>query len=429
MLIGSIQGPPAFQLQRCKVIPPVNLQRMLFPFIENFFPDKDDWRIWVDNVMAGRREDTSRPKEQQESYPKVSYPAIRLLLLLARLRSVILQDYAAMMIIQDDYNEKHLDINHSFAIQHPVFSTSAFLSFASTLRASMKTPSDQSIQGQWTDTHSKVDESSVYHQNQHKDLSDTIQESSHQESHLTARHSLQANGRLMDKSYHRNNRNTDANHINGSNIKDIENPTDDINNGNNGITDSECLHENCDFAFLRPVLQLLYDKISSLTQENNELLDRNQKLLDRTRQLSERDQELSDRNQQLEEKLNMNRRPTSEIGTLMYDASIQTLRDEVQELQKKMEVLEDEKQEAVEFAIKTKKASDTLNERMKEMQEMIEGMWDVQAESVVEATNSNLAQLQDQQTLLKNQIEMMQRLAVINQRVISLEQIKRSVTE
>ncbi|KAG0284351.1 hypothetical protein BGZ96_011273 [Linnemannia gamsii] len=109
MLSGSLQKSSSFKIPRSKVTPSEELQRQLFPFVEHFFPGKEDWKIWVDNVMAGRPEDTNRPKELQASYPRVNHPAIRLLLLLARLRKIILQDYAVLMAGEDDSGERSLD--------------------------------------------------------------------------------------------------------------------------------------------------------------------------------------------------------------------------------------------------------------------------------------------------------------------------------
>ncbi|KAF9112136.1 hypothetical protein BGW39_004122 [Mortierella sp. 14UC] len=40
-------------LLRNIMIPPVELQRLVFPFIETQFPD-DDWKAWIENIMLDR---------------------------------------------------------------------------------------------------------------------------------------------------------------------------------------------------------------------------------------------------------------------------------------------------------------------------------------------------------------------------------------
>ncbi|KAF9085685.1 hypothetical protein BGX23_009446 [Mortierella sp. AD031] len=143
MLATTLSQKSVFELPRNRVLPSVELQRQLFPFIEELFPDNDDWRIWLDNVMLNRPEDTNRPDEEQANYTRASYTAIRLMLLLAGFRKVILQDFAAMLISGDNDGRggsgrgKHMGFDHVLAIKHPVLSSPAFQEFASQLHSAM----------------------------------------------------------------------------------------------------------------------------------------------------------------------------------------------------------------------------------------------------------------------------------------------------
>lgn len=57
---------------------------------------------------------------------------------------------------------------------------------------------------------------------------------------------------------------------------------------------------------------------------------------------------------------------------------------------------------------------------MTELQELVKGVWTMQAEAEARMTNSNLKQLQDQQTLLRYQVDIMRRQIVANERMSAL---------
>jgi hypothetical protein len=49
-------------LERNTFIPPLALQRKIFPFVEKLFPESTDWGRWMDNLMLDQPEETNRPK-------------------------------------------------------------------------------------------------------------------------------------------------------------------------------------------------------------------------------------------------------------------------------------------------------------------------------------------------------------------------------
>ncbi|KAF9903485.1 hypothetical protein EC991_003768 [Linnemannia zychae] len=137
MLSTTLSQESVFSLPRNRILPPADLQRQLFPFIEDFYDDSADWKMWVENIMMDRPETTNRsPEEDQDNvYYKSDYPIIRLLLFVAGLRKVILQDFAAMLTAKGDKSvETRTGYDHVFAIKHPVLSSPAFRDFAGQLR-------------------------------------------------------------------------------------------------------------------------------------------------------------------------------------------------------------------------------------------------------------------------------------------------------
>ncbi|KAF9155471.1 hypothetical protein BG015_009759 [Linnemannia schmuckeri] len=409
MLSGVLQDSSSFELPRSKVIPSEDLQRQLFPFIEGFFPGKEDWNIWIENVMAGRPEDTNRPKELQASYPRVSYPAIRLLLLLARLRMIILQDYAVLMAGEDDTGERRLDVSHTFALQHPVFSSLEFRTFASKLRESTGTGSAQlTQQPDGDDAEAGVgvaemregspmgEESVVQHMVQ--------QEVPPEESQAPIPKMLSTDDCVSDKQGGQHN-NDDTS---SSRIIDVEKDL-----------------ENREFALLRPVLLLLNEKITSLEQEKQKLATRNQQLQD---QLDIATRTMMRPSPPPPPPLPLippppiplpsppsplSPQPVSSIQSLIHDLSLQALHE-------KVATLEEEKKEAYEFATEAIKVSHALNERVMELQELIEGMCTMQAEAEARIASDNLKQLQDQHMLLRYQVDIMRRQIVANERMAAL---------
>ncbi|KAF9941481.1 hypothetical protein BGZ65_003056, partial [Modicella reniformis] len=121
-------------LTRNTIIPPVELQRKLFPFIESQFPGDQDWVAWVENIMLDR--DVYHGRSIGAKIDRASQGAgysikgenqnevikRRHLILLAHLRKVILQDAVAIMTVEDptcNYGDHYI-------FQQPVFKLPAF---------------------------------------------------------------------------------------------------------------------------------------------------------------------------------------------------------------------------------------------------------------------------------------------------------------
>ncbi|KAI8594959.1 hypothetical protein EDD21DRAFT_60368 [Dissophora ornata] len=75
-------------LERNALIPPVELQRQIFPFIEEFFPGNRDWARLIENIMLNNPEDMGRPESQRLTIPPELAPAWRLMRILAHMCKV-----------------------------------------------------------------------------------------------------------------------------------------------------------------------------------------------------------------------------------------------------------------------------------------------------------------------------------------------------
>lgn len=140
LLSATLPQPSIFRLPRNRLLPPPDLQRQLFPFVEDFNDNSADWKMWVENIMMDRPETANRlpEKDRDIEYFKEDYPLIRHLLFVAGLRKVILQDFAAMMACEiEEYGEKKTGFDHAFAVRHPVLSSQAFREYAVQLREAM----------------------------------------------------------------------------------------------------------------------------------------------------------------------------------------------------------------------------------------------------------------------------------------------------
>ncbi|KAK3844526.1 MAG: hypothetical protein J3R72DRAFT_71686 [Linnemannia gamsii] len=124
---------------RDAIIPPLELQRQIFPFIEKLFPDNDDWKIWIDNIMMNRPEYTGRPRNQNNHYPKDVSPVIRFMIVLAHQRKIILQDIVALKLCTKDFLVVG-NTTHRIA-DSPVFSSQAFLRFTHQLQEAIQSKS------------------------------------------------------------------------------------------------------------------------------------------------------------------------------------------------------------------------------------------------------------------------------------------------
>lgn len=122
-------------LERNTLLPPVELQKQIFPFIEDLFPGNDDWRVWIQNIMLDKPEEESRHTQSQSFFTKDDIPAMRLMFVLAHLRKVILQDAVVLMSLKNDvrcqYSEHHV-------LKLPVFRSELFQQFSSQLLHSIQ---------------------------------------------------------------------------------------------------------------------------------------------------------------------------------------------------------------------------------------------------------------------------------------------------
>ncbi|KAF9152035.1 hypothetical protein BG015_005889, partial [Linnemannia schmuckeri] len=118
----------ASQPQRSLIIPPTKLQQEISPFIENLFPGNADWHKGYQELDCAE--------------------TIRLALVLAHLRKVILQDYA--VLTAGDPSELSLSARHHLAKQHSILLSLQFKKFATRLWNASHT--DQSA----TDAHDEL---------------------------------------------------------------------------------------------------------------------------------------------------------------------------------------------------------------------------------------------------------------------------------
>jgi len=98
-------------LERNTLTPPLALQKQIFPFVEELFPGDHDWARLIENIMLDNPDDTDRLEAHRITIPKQLIPAWRLMITLAHLRKVVLQDAAALMLIVEGqcmYSQHHI---------------------------------------------------------------------------------------------------------------------------------------------------------------------------------------------------------------------------------------------------------------------------------------------------------------------------------
>ncbi|KAG0309065.1 hypothetical protein BGZ97_013169 [Linnemannia gamsii] len=122
------------RVYRTAVNPPCSLQREIFPFLNDMFMSSD-WSQWHSNIMTGRPEEEGRPWQTRSVYPDSMMPAIRMAILLVYLRRVILQDLAVFMAFEGCSGG--VDWQHCLFADNPVFASEPFLHFAAEVRASV----------------------------------------------------------------------------------------------------------------------------------------------------------------------------------------------------------------------------------------------------------------------------------------------------
>ncbi|KAF9567067.1 hypothetical protein EC968_003501 [Mortierella alpina] len=170
-------------LLRNNVIPPVELQRQVFPFIEDQFPGDEDWKAWIENIMldrdvyhgrmihpmrtrktpfarrrrqsAGTRgtdagasdddhnnnsdsdDDNDNGDDEEDDEEDYTIAKRRHLILLAHLRKVVLQDAAVLMELGNQ--DEHCRYHYHHVFDYDVFKTQLFIDFRAKLHADMLT--------------------------------------------------------------------------------------------------------------------------------------------------------------------------------------------------------------------------------------------------------------------------------------------------
>ncbi|KAF8944628.1 hypothetical protein BGZ47_003998 [Haplosporangium gracile] len=121
------------QPRRSLIIPSTKMQQEIFPFIENLLPGNTDWAQWIENIMMDRDEGTDRAVDWRKGYQELDCAeTIRLALVLAHLRKVVLQDYA--ILTAGDPSELSLSARHHLTKQNSILLSLQFKKFATRLR-------------------------------------------------------------------------------------------------------------------------------------------------------------------------------------------------------------------------------------------------------------------------------------------------------
>jgi hypothetical protein len=128
-------------LARNTLVPPLELQRKLWPFIEDLFPGGEDGQKWIENIMMDRDRYHGRPSSNRHIYSSDDFNQMRLMALLTHLRKIVLQDAIVLMRKTEDpscvYSQHHI-------FKDSVFRDPLFLQFSKDLRQSMETASPPS---------------------------------------------------------------------------------------------------------------------------------------------------------------------------------------------------------------------------------------------------------------------------------------------
>lgn len=138
-MAGAFQpGLPPWVKRDC-LTPPIELQRQIFPFIEeDYYTECPDWLLWTSNIMEGKSELEGRPKPMPmpDESNRAGVLRLKFLLLLVHLRKVLLQDAAALL----ELNPKDgVLYGHHHIFNLPVFKSPEFLVFKERLVAKMLT--------------------------------------------------------------------------------------------------------------------------------------------------------------------------------------------------------------------------------------------------------------------------------------------------
>ncbi|KAG0218295.1 hypothetical protein BGX33_007800 [Mortierella sp. NVP41] len=124
-------------VEREQHLPPLELQRQIFPFVEDMFPGNADWIQWIDNIMSGQPESAGRPERDRPINFNKYIPAIRIGILLVYLRKVILQDAVALLGCKS--RRQGSDEECLRFARYPVFKSQLFREFQSSVQSSSAT--------------------------------------------------------------------------------------------------------------------------------------------------------------------------------------------------------------------------------------------------------------------------------------------------
>lgn len=138
-LAGFIHEQDHFWLKRNVLIPPSELQRLVFPEVNDAYPG-EDWQLWMDNIMQDKDEHDYRGLDTRlaAKYPLDECKKIKFCIILAHLRKVVLQDAVALMELTIEPAFRY-DLHHIFG--EKVFRSPLFTRFRADLVEKMKTSS------------------------------------------------------------------------------------------------------------------------------------------------------------------------------------------------------------------------------------------------------------------------------------------------
>ncbi|KAF8918520.1 hypothetical protein BGZ58_004821, partial [Dissophora ornata] len=137
-MAGFTMPNEPFWLPRNTHVPPIELQRQIFPFIESCFNRHTDWLSVTENIMLDRKPAFGRHSDTRLNPGLSGLLLSRILTLLLHLRKVILQDAAVLLDLRDD-SACNYGLHRIFGL--PVFESAMFADFRTQLRERMRTES------------------------------------------------------------------------------------------------------------------------------------------------------------------------------------------------------------------------------------------------------------------------------------------------
>ncbi|KAG0373733.1 hypothetical protein BGX24_011310 [Mortierella sp. AD032] len=408
MMTATHSKASVFLLPRNRVLPPAHLQRQLFPFIERLFEGNSNWTTWIDNVMMDRPEETNRTAITRKIYNRMSGPTIRLGLLLARLRRVILQDFAVMMVsadIESSTRDTRKSFVHNIAVKHPVLSSLEFLEYASYLRDSM---AERSPELSRTSTVRSIqsDKEVLRLLVQQRGSAITTDEEGKEEFAVDAEEELAVDG-VTESATHSRHENQGPEQPSTIRAGSTQFPANAVSQTSN--VDSDIIQHD---------IQELRDRVASLEKDVLQLSNQNNRHQHHASGHSSAAWTLS----------------PSDAITLNADPAL--LLQEIHRLRNRLAIEEQEKREAVEAATLAIEAAtmateeeEALNNRVAEMEQSVHGIWTMMAQMqadkyTADSRGMNLETMgqqtrQSRQNLLMAQLESFRKKFVIDRKAKS----------